>query len=136
MTSELDDYFSSFILKRIAQTKGNVSDTASALKLALRLVMNQKTTRAAGACPTALQASKQCSFLNYWLLSRGALGDEMRVAPEDTEPIDQEQADRMVEQTRAFLEQSCKDLLVVGPPRGAQDDFHESRGLLHASHSV
>jgi len=112
LPSELDDYFTKLIYERIEKTTGNTSDTASVLSLAIRLEHRRSLDYA--------QAFKHHAFLDFWLLSRGALDESMKCPNADVPKYSQEKVAVMRAQTRSFLELASKDLLVL---RGSKVEF-------------
>lgn len=101
----LDEYFHSLVFDRINKTRQNILDTSTALMLALKIEEHYERHNRHMPYPK--------SFLNFWLLKSGRLkrgfswtdhGDKW-YAPEDVK--------QMVVQTRDFLEETCKGLLVV-----------------------
>lgn len=100
LPSDLEEYFLELICQRIDRSSGNISDTASALKLASILHRSDGD-------------DFDCTFIDFWLLSRGALTALMTFPHPDTAWLDARQIAVMLQQTRSFLEQSCKDLLII-----------------------
>ena len=102
----LDEYFEKYVFDRISRTRKNTSDTAAALMLALKIAQcDENGDGDILAYPR--------SFINFWLLGTGGLTvgfswtdfDETRDVCQDVE--------RMVGLTTKFLQEACKDLLVV-----------------------
>lgn len=104
LPSELDDYFTTLIYKRIDKTSGNISDTASVLSLAI-----QMEKRVIDLEPS----THRHAFIDFWLLSRGALDPLMDCPNIDAPSFEKLRIDVMLEQTRSFLELASKDLLVL-----------------------
>jgi hypothetical protein len=102
----LNEYFQRFILERITKTRQNTSDTAAALMLGLKI------SKSPGR-ENDDEPPEPRSFINFWLLRGGYLKpgfswtdhEDIRYSPED--------AKRMVRQTGDFLEETCKELLVL-----------------------
>jgi hypothetical protein len=109
LPSGLDDYFATLIYERIEKTNGNISDTASVLSLAMQL---EERPHDNGNLP----------FIDYWLLSRGALGHVLELPKHDAPRDDRTSIIVMMRQTRTFLELASKDLLVLS---------HENVRFLH-----
>jgi hypothetical protein len=104
LPSELDDYFTTLIYNRIDKTSGNISDTASVLSLAIQ--MRERDIYLEGS-------THDHAFIDFWLLSRGALDPLMYCPDIDAPKFARRQVDVMLEQTRSFLELASKDLLVL-----------------------
>lgn len=104
----LDEYFHDLIFNRITKTRRNVPDTAAALMLALKVAEFSSDLHVTYGLYGPL------SFLNFWLLSRGYLGPDISWTSFEDMWYTAEDAERMVRQTRNFIEETCKDLLVVG----------------------
>ncbi|KAM0722850.1 hypothetical protein Q7P37_001048 [Cladosporium fusiforme] len=113
----LDEYFAKFIYGRITATSGNVSDTASVLKLALLL-------HSAGGL---IGDDREISFIPFWLLSCGKLSLPIVFPSSYTPRLDAAEVGAMLQQTRAFLHQSCNDLLVLSS--GLQGYRHGDKNL-------
>ncbi|GAB7335367.1 hypothetical protein MBLNU13_g07750t1 [Cladosporium sp. NU13] len=116
--NDLDDYFHRLIFDRIGRSRQNVEDTAAALKLAL--VVHASTQIGGTALPTLHSFAD--SFVNFWLLSNGHLRSGFSWT--DCEQIFQSSFSQMLDQTVGYLEETCKDLLVVNRET-------ESLGFLH-----
>jgi hypothetical protein len=101
--ADLDDYFHKLIFDRIGKSRKNAADIAAALKLAMEIVIDNQRRR------VELPWAK--SYCNFWLLSKGYLAPGFSW----TDHIDpsQLQRERMLKQTIGFLEETCKDLLVL-----------------------
>jgi hypothetical protein len=113
---DLDYYFNKLIWDRIGKSRQNVPDTASALTLAVRIAIFNKCT--GDDLPYAT------SYCNFWLLSKGFLDSGFSWT--DHIGISQLQREYMFKQTAAFLEETCKDLLVIREQRAdgnAEVDF-------------
>lgn len=124
LPSDLEQYFMELICQRIDRSNGNVSDTASALKLASML---HDTNRA-----DQEPFEDRYTFIDFWLLSRGALTALMTFPEASTARFCARQIAIMLHQTRSFLEQSCKDLLIVVGSRNDSDDMRVSCSLEHS----
>jgi hypothetical protein len=114
--ADLDDYFNRLIFDRIGKSRQNTADTAFALILAMQIAIFNK--RVGESLPHAT------SYCNFWLLSKGLLNSGFSW----TDYIDPSQLERerMMKQTAAFLEETCKDLLVLREQRvdgDAEVDF-------------
>lgn len=113
---DMDHYFQRLILDRVTRTRRNQSDTAAAFKLALQIQNSREI-------PPLENVSH--SFLDFWLLLNRYL--EPGFSWEDNPTYDWhslEDIERMVGQTRRFLEEACKDLLVVVDRRRPQSPFY------------
>ena len=100
----LDDYFEKLILDRITRTRQNNSDMAAALMLALKI----KRDRYYGYFLPAHN-----SFLNFWLLASGHLAAGFAWTDHNGDYYTPQDIERMVRSTTNFLQEACKDLLVV-----------------------
>lgn len=121
MPYDLEEYFTELVCSRVNRSRSNVSDTASAFKLAMLLHGE------------SMYMLEQSSFVNFWLLSRGALDSAMKFPAQDTAPLEPGRIAVILRQTRSFLEQSCKDMLVVAGY--FEVDSHADEGLC-LGHSV
>jgi hypothetical protein len=108
LPSELNDYFTTLIYDRIEKTSGNISDTASVLSLAVQM----KEAKASEFGNYAF-LTRNHAFIDFWLLSRGALDPFIDCPNIDAPKFDKSQVYVMLEQTRSFLELASKDLLVL-----------------------
>jgi hypothetical protein len=103
--TDLDDYFQKLIFGRIGTTRPNVPKTAAALKLAM--VIQDDINRHDGRTPNP------DDYRNFWLLSIGHLKPGFswkdRVDPRKSDHDE----DKKLRQTKLFLEEACKDLVVV-----------------------
>jgi hypothetical protein len=102
----LDEYFQRFILERITKTRQNTSDTAAALMLGLKISKDPRLD-------TNDELPGPRSFINFWLLSGGYLKPGFSWTDHEDIWYSPEDAKRMVRQTGDFLEETCKDLLVL-----------------------
>lgn len=108
----LDRYFEQFVLDRITKTSQSDIDTAATLRLALAIA--KSTSR------DDQDELKPCpdSFLNFWLLRGGHLKPGFSWKDHSGRWNSREDVQRMVAPTRGFLEESCKDILVMVDKRG------------------
>jgi hypothetical protein len=105
--TDLDKYFQNLIFGRIGTTRPNIPKTAAALKLAM--VLESELSKSSD--PDDIPMSQD--YLNFWLLSAGQLHSgfswkyqlDPRYLAFDTA--------KKLRQTKAFLEEACKDLLVI-----------------------
>lgn len=104
--SELKEYFTALIFERIEKTSGNTTDTASVLSLAMQL--RERPSR----FPDHL-AQYTLRFIDFWLLSRGALDHDLEFPGGDAPKNSQTPIAVMRQQTQTFLELASKDLLVL-----------------------
>jgi hypothetical protein len=124
----LDEYFQRFILERIATTRQNTSDTAAALMLGLKISkgLNRETHD---------KSPEPRSFINFWLLRGGYLKPGFSWTDHEDTWYSPEDAKRMVRQTGDFLEETCKDLLVLVDRRsdesGEYSEFFWDVEFLH-----
>jgi hypothetical protein len=95
----LDEYFQKFVFDRITRTRQNISDTAAALMLALKIA--------------GRGAPRRYSFFNFWLLATGKLTAGFSWTNHDGSHYSCEDIERMVRLTTGFVQETCKDLLVV-----------------------
>jgi hypothetical protein len=117
LPSELDDYFTMLIYERIDKTSGNISDTASVLSLAIQREEQRDLGRG---------YLQRYEFIDFWLLSRGALDIVTELPNTETPKYDQRQISVMLEQTRSFLEVASKDLLVLKHSHNCVDFLHRT----------
>lgn len=103
----LDRYFEQFVLDRIMKTSQSDIDTAATLKLALAIA--ESTSR---DDESELKPSPD-SFLNFWLLRGGHLKPGFSWKDHIGSWYSPEDVQLMVAKTRSFLEESCKDLLLM-----------------------
>lgn len=99
----LDEYFQKLVFDRITKTRQNSSDTAAALMLALKV--------ATPSYDDDLPFSN--SFFNFWLLRTGQLTAGFSWAGYDDERYVREDIELMARMTTNFVQETCKDLLVV-----------------------
>jgi hypothetical protein len=102
----LDEYFQRFILERITKTRQNTSDTAAALMLGLKISKDPRLD-------TNDELPGPRSFINFWLLRGGYLKPGFSWTDHEDIWYSREHAKRMVRQTGDFLEETCKELLVL-----------------------
>jgi hypothetical protein len=112
--SELDDYFTMLIYERIEKTTVNTSDTASLFSLAIQLEQRHSLHNYYS------RVFEKYAFLDFWLLSRGALDHPMECPDTNVPKYGQEKVSEMRAETRSFLELASKDLLVL---RGSHVTF-------------
>lgn len=105
--TDLDDYFHRLIFDRIGRSRQNVADTAAALRLAL--IIRESTETKDTAFPRSHPFPD--SFMNFWLLSNDHLGPDFSWM--DNEHIYLPPNSQMLDQTASYLEETCKDLLVL-----------------------
>lgn len=101
----LDEYFHQLILGRITKTGQNTIDTAAVIKLAIEV--------AKGDTPERKILPEPHSFLNFWLLMNGFLQHGFSWTDHKDIWYTPEDAKKMMKQTKGFLEETCKDLLVM-----------------------
>jgi hypothetical protein len=116
----LDEYFQKFILERITKTRQNTSDTAAAVMLGLGIAGHSHDRHRDMPRPR--------SFINFCLLKRGYLTPGFSWTQLNDKWISSEDAKRMVRQTGDFLEETCKELLVLVDRR--YDDSEEYSELV------
>jgi hypothetical protein len=116
--NDLDEYFHQLIFDRIGRSRRNVEDTAAALKLALVIHASEQTIDT--AFPRSHPSAN--SYMNFWLLRDGHLKPGFSWM--DNEGISQLSTLLTVDQTTGYLEETCKDLLVL-------DRVTKSVGFLH-----
>jgi hypothetical protein len=104
LPTELEDYFTMLIYGRIDKTSGNISDTASVLSLAIQREEQHDL---------GYSSFQRYKFIDFWLLSRGALDIVMELPNTETSKYSRSQISVMREQTHSFLEVASKDLLVL-----------------------
>jgi hypothetical protein len=104
--TDLDDYFQKLIFGRIGTTRPNVPKTAAALKLAM-VLKSHEVELYKGDIPMA------DDYLNFWLLSVGQLKPGFSWTDQLGSRYSAFDAEKKLRQTKAFLEEMCKDLLVI-----------------------
>ena len=104
--TDLDDYFQNLIFGRIGTTRANVSRTAAALKLAM-VIQDDKER------PTDNYVPISQDYLNFWFLSIGHLKPGFSWTDELDPRYSAFDVEKKLRQTRAFLEETSKDLLTV-----------------------
>jgi hypothetical protein len=122
--TDLDKYFQELIFGRIGTSSRNVKDTAAALKLAVEI----NTFEQNPGVPTLVHGEEKSpfarSFMNFWLLS------EDRLKPgfswQEYECIVQPGTEMMLSQTASFLEEACKDLLILNHRTMEVDFLHRT----------
>ena len=107
--TDLDDYFRDLIFGRIGNTRPNVSKTAAALKLAMVIQdgKDYSMNSNVGRMPIS------DDYLNFWLLSIGHLKPGFSWTDQMDPQLLASNDRYKLRQTKAFLEETCKDLLVV-----------------------
>lgn len=117
----LEAYFHTLIYDRIPKHASNLSETASVLKLAL--IMHDKVSefecqragRTLEVVVSGMELLRPKSICNYWLLQMVYL-DEGRTRTDLTPTVYSTlEAVQMVTETRMWLAETCKDLLVLNP---------------------
>lgn len=116
--SDLDEYFHRLIFDRIGRSRQNVEDTAAALRLAI--IVHASTQKGATDFPDSHPFAD--SYMNFWLLVNGHLSAGFSWT--DSEGISLPSDLQMLDQTAGYLEETCKDLLVLNRTT-------ESVGFLH-----
>jgi hypothetical protein len=99
----LDEYFQKLVLERIMRTRQNTFDTAAALMLALKIA--EPGDYYGLPYPN--------SFFNFWLLGTGQLRAGFPWTGYDDERYAREDVELMAKLTTNFVQETCKDLLVV-----------------------
>lgn len=107
--ADLDDYFHTLIFDRIGKTKRNVLDTAAALKLASEIMRHK------GGVPFPQ------SYMNFWLLSQGYLRSGF--SWNDHDSVRHLPIEHTLRIIKSFLEETCKDLLVLSTTSGEDSHF-------------
>ena len=100
----LDEYYQKLVFDRITRTRQNTFDTAAALMLALIVTRNKYDWNSLPDCT---------SFLNFWLLGTGQLAAGFAWTDHNENHYTREDLEQMVGFTTNFLQETCKDLLVV-----------------------
>lgn len=121
---DLNAYLTALIY-RIPKGRSNISDTASALKLAM-------VTHTDARYPYDF-ASRRC-VVNFWLLQNKMLTEEIAWYDFDERPYSAPDCEKMVGMTRQFLFETCRDLLVIVPIRNVvQTPFDANVEFVHRS---
>lgn len=100
----LDEYYQKLVFDRITRTRQNTSDTAAALMLALKTTSHEQDLDSLPACT---------SFLNFWLLGTGQLVAGFAWTDHNGDHYTREELEQMVAFTTNFLQETCKDLLIL-----------------------
>jgi hypothetical protein len=117
--TDLDEYFHKLIFDRIGRSSRNVKDTAAALKLAVKInTFEQGRESRYGNAPFARY------FINFWLLSNDHL--KPGFSWQDYECIVQPDTKLMLSHTATYLEETCKDLLVLNKSDETVDFLHRT----------
>lgn len=91
---DLNAYFTALIYERIPRSKSNISDTASALKLAMVIHADARRPNSYGY---------PRSVVNFWLLQNGDLIEGMPWYDMDVRPYSTVECEHMVETTKRAL---------------------------------
>ena len=122
--ADLDKYFHELIFGRIEKSNRNIKDTAAALKLAVEINKFEQRSKVPKINGVGENSPFARSFVNFWLLS-----DE-RLKPgfswQEHECIAQPCVEVMIGQTVSFLEETCKDLLVLNQRTKEVDFLHRT----------
>jgi hypothetical protein len=105
----LDDYFQKLIFGRIGTTRPNVPKTAAALKLAM-VLQSYEVGLYQGSRRTMPMSD---DYLNFWLLSIGQLDSGFSWTDQLDSRCSAFDTESKLRHTKAFLEETCKDLLVM-----------------------
>jgi hypothetical protein len=119
--TDLDEYFYLLIFNRIGRSRQNVADTAAALKLALVIFASTQSNESAS---NPSFHPFEDSFMNFWLLYKDHLGPGF--SWKDSEHILQPSDLQMLDQTTGYLEETCKDLLVLDSNTKSVDFLHRT----------
>jgi hypothetical protein len=118
--TDLDKYFHELVFGRIGKSNRNIKDTAAALKLAVKINTSEQNS----GVHREEKSPFARSFMNFWLLS------EDRLKPgfswQEYECIVQPCTEMMLSQTASFLEETCKDLLILNHPTKEVDFLHRT----------
>jgi hypothetical protein len=71
---------------------------------------------------------RPCSFINFWLLRSGCLTPGFSWGDFKGGRLSSEDSGLMLRQTRAFLEETCKELLIIVGRRRRLDPGHSELG--------
>jgi hypothetical protein len=122
--TDLDDYFRRLIFDCIGRSRQNIKDTAAALKLAVNINTFENSSKSRGELDSGNESPFAKSFVNFWLLSNDHLMP--RFSWQDYERIVQPCSALMMNQTASFLEETCKDLLVLNHQTEEVDFAHRT----------
>jgi hypothetical protein len=116
--TDLDHYFHRLIFDRIGRSSRNIKDTAAALRLAVEINTSEQGILVGEKFPFAR------SFINFWLLSN----DHVRpgFSWQDYERIVMPDFGHMLSHTASYLEETCKDLLVLNKWNENVDFIHRT----------
>jgi hypothetical protein len=113
--TDLDNYFQNLIFDRIGRSRQNIKDTAAALRLAVAINTSEQGRE---KFPFAR------SFINFWLLSNDHLWPGF--SWQDYERIVMPGFGPMLSHTASYLEETCKDLLVLNTCNQNVDFIHRT----------
>jgi hypothetical protein len=121
---DLDKYFHSLVFDRIGRSSRNIKDTAAALKLAMKINVFEQSPGVLQTPDSGAKSPFARSFTNFWLLS----GDRLKpgFSWREYESIVQPCTELMLNQTASFLEETCKDLLVLNRTTRNVDFLHRT----------
>lgn len=110
----LDQYFHDLIFGRIGRSQRNLVDTAAVLKLAMKISLDDRDL----PCPQ--------SFWNFWLLKQRHIEAGFSWNEHDHRWLPLQETEEMMRQTRSYLEETCKDLLVLHEEERKVDFLHRT----------
>jgi hypothetical protein len=116
--TDLDEYFHNLIFDRIGRSSRNIKDTAAALRLAVAINTSEQGSSVGKKFPFAR------SFVNFWLLSNDHLWPGF--SWQDYERIVMPDFGPMLSHTASYLEETCKDLLVLNEWNQNVDFIHRT----------
>jgi hypothetical protein len=120
----LDEYFHKLIFGRIGRSSRNIKDTAAALKLAVKINALEQNPGVLEMPGSGEKSPFAKSFVNFWLLSDDRL--QSGFSWQEYERIVQPSTEFMLSQTASFLEETCKDLLVLNQTTRNVDFLHRT----------
>ena len=122
--TDLDKYFHKLVFDRIGRSSRNTKDTAAALKLAVKINAFEQNPGVLEMPGSGEKSPFAKSFVNFWLLSDDRL--QSGFSWQEYESIVQPSIEFMLSQTASFLEETCKDLLVLNQTTRNVDFLHRT----------
>lgn len=122
--TDLDDYFRKLIFDRIGRSRQNIKDTTAALRLAVNINTFEISAQYQGSTKFGEKSPFARSLINFWLLSNGHLRPGF--SWQDHEQIVQPCSASMMSHTASYLEETCKDLLILNRATREVDFLHRT----------
>lgn len=100
------------------------SDTAAALTLAVEIETSERSSETQGKPHDPEKSPVARSLINFWLLSKDHLGPGFSWS--DYELVAQSCSAVMLSQNASYIEETCKDLLVLNQATKTVDFLHRT----------